>query len=158
MGFGAHPDHAVALRRAVGEAAQMVGALPTDPAGSRAGAWAADPITRRWCAAATLANQPYLRPDPALPAVPVRPGGGTGDVLADLAGLRGRVEAAGAEVLVLDQTRPEIGFPTVRVVAPGLRHFWVRLAPGRLYEVPVRQGWLARPADEADLNPYPMPI
>ena len=60
------------------------------------------------------------------------------------------------EVLVLDQTRSEIGLPVVKVVVPGLRHFWARFAPGRLYDVPVRLGWLSRPTCEADLNPIPM--
>lgn len=158
MGFGAHPDRAVAVRRAVGEAAQMLGALPVDRGGTVVAGWVADPVTQRWCAEATLANQPYLRPDAGLPAVPVSPRVGAGDVLADLAEVRTRVEAAGAEVLVLDQTRPEIGFPTVRVVAPGLRHFWARFGPGRLYDVPVRQGRLAGPTAEADLNSYYMPM
>ena len=34
------------------------------------------------------------------------------------------VEAQGMEVLVLDQTRAEVGMPVVKVVVPGLRHFW----------------------------------
>ena len=37
----------------------------------------------------------------------------------------------GLEVLVLDQTRPDVGLPVVRVVVPGLRHFWARFGPGR---------------------------
>jgi oxazoline/thiazoline synthase len=40
-----------------------------------------------------------------------------------------------------------------RVVVPGLRHFWRRLAPGRLYDVPVSLGWLDRPRAETELNP-----
>jgi ribosomal protein S12 methylthiotransferase accessory factor len=40
-----------------------------------------------------------------------------------------------------------------RVVVPGLRHFWRRLAPGRLYDVPVELGWLATPLTEDQLNP-----
>jgi ribosomal protein S12 methylthiotransferase accessory factor len=60
------------------------------------------------------------------------------------------------EMLVLDQTRPEIGMPVVKVVVPGMRHFWPRFAPGRLYHVPVQLGWLPRPTDEGDLNPIPM--
>jgi len=59
-------------------------------------------------------------------------------------------------MLVLDQTRPEIGLPVVKVIVPGLRHFWTRFAPGRLYDAPVRLGWLERPLAETDLNPIPM--
>jgi oxazoline/thiazoline synthase len=60
----------------------------------------------------------------------------------------------GIEVFVLDQTRPDVNFPVVRVVAPGLRHFWPRFAPGRLYDVPVGEGWLSRPLSEDELNPF----
>ena len=44
------------------------------------------------------------------------------------------------EFLVLDQTRPDIGMPVARVIVPGMRHFWARFAPGRLYDVPVGMG------------------
>jgi ribosomal protein S12 methylthiotransferase accessory factor len=66
------------------------------------------------------------------------------------------VEARGMEMIVLDQTRPEIGLPVVKVIVPGLRHFWARFAPGRLYDVPVRLGWIARSTPEEELNPIPM--
>jgi ribosomal protein S12 methylthiotransferase accessory factor len=55
--------------------------------------------------------------------------------------------------VVLDQTRPDIGLPVVKVMAPGLRHFWTRFAPGRLYDVPVSLGSLARPRAEEELTP-----
>lgn len=38
-------------------------------------------------------------------------------------------------------------------MAPGLRHFWRRLAPGRLYQVPVALGWIAERLTEEELNP-----
>jgi len=62
--------------------------------------------------------------------------------------------ARGIEILVLNQTRPDVGLPVVRVVAPGLRHFWARFGPGRLYDVPVQQGWLPRAVQEGELNPF----
>ena len=46
----------------------------------------------------------------------------------------------GLDLLVLDQTRPDIEVPVVRVIVPGLRHFYRRFAPGRLYDVPVKLG------------------
>ena len=60
------------------------------------------------------------------------------------------------EVLVLDQTRPEIGLNVVRVIVPGLRHFWPRFAPGRLYDVPVKMQWLKQAQKESELNPIGM--
>ena len=60
------------------------------------------------------------------------------------------VKRAGLDFLVLDQTRPDIEVPVVRVIVPGLRHFYRRFAPGRLYDVPVKLGWLDRPVPESD--------
>ena len=55
---------------------------------------------------------------------------------------------------------PPNRFPTpdslpsvVKVIVPGLRHFWPRYAPGRLYDTPVKLGWLPAPIREDDLNP-----
>ena len=60
---------------------------------------------------------------------------------------------AGLDFLVLDQTRPDIEVPVVRVIVPGLRHFYRRFAPGRLYDVPVKLGLRDRPLSENELNP-----
>jgi len=46
--------------------------------------------------------------------------------------------------------------PVVKVIVPGLRHFWARFAPGRLYEVPVALGWVPAQLTEEQLNPVPM--
>jgi len=62
----------------------------------------------------------------------------------------------GLDMLVLDQTRPDIGLSVAKVVIPGLRHFWLRLAPGRLYDVPVKLGWRDHPCREDELNPIPI--
>jgi oxazoline/thiazoline synthase len=59
----------------------------------------------------------------------------------------------GLDFLVLDQTRPDIEVPVVRVLVPGLRHFYRRFAPGRLYDVPVKLGLRDRPLSEDELNP-----
>ena len=59
----------------------------------------------------------------------------------------------GLDFLVLDQTRPDIEVPVVRVIVPGLRHFYRRFAPGRLYDVPVKLGLRDRPLSENELNP-----
>jgi ribosomal protein S12 methylthiotransferase accessory factor len=78
------------------------------------------------------------------------------DLRADVLACVDRIARLGMDVLVVDQTRPDIGLHAVKVVVPGLRHFWPRLGPGRLYEVPVRMGWLDRPHAESELNPVPL--
>ena len=63
------------------------------------------------------------------------------------------VKQEGLDFLVLDQTRPDIEVPVVRVIVPGLRHFYRRFARGRLYDVPVKLGWRDRPLTENEFNP-----
>ncbi len=65
----------------------------------------------------------------------------------------GLVERHGLDFLVLDQTRPDVETPVVRVIVPGLRHFYRRFGPGRLYDVPVKLGLVDRPLEENELNP-----
>jgi len=40
------------------------------------------------------------------------------------------------------------------VIVPGMRHFYRRFAPGRLYDVPVKVGFRDSPIPESELNPY----
>jgi ribosomal protein S12 methylthiotransferase accessory factor len=152
FGFGAHLDPATALRRALTELNQLLPAALTEES-----TWD-DSDTRRWFAHATVANQPYLAPGPAQPQREPTDYEYTymPDLADDLRSVRTRLEAAGLEVLVLDQTRPDIGLPVAKVIVPGMRGFWARFAPGRLYDVPVRLGRLATPTTYDDLNPLPL--
>ena len=59
------------------------------------------------------------------------------------------------ESWVLDVTG-DLGMPVARVMVPGLRHFWERFAPGRLFDVPVDMGRRTSPLAESDLNPAPV--
>jgi oxazoline/thiazoline synthase len=61
---------------------------------------------------------------------------------------------AGLDFLVLNQTRPDVEVPVVRVIVPGLRHFYRRFAPGRLYDVPIKLGLRDRPLPESELTPF----
>jgi oxazoline/thiazoline synthase len=70
--------------------------------------------------------------------------------------LRSCVELArkrGLETLVLDQTRADSGMRAVKVILPGMRSWWARFAPGRLYDVPVELRWQPSPLAEEQLNP-----
>jgi oxazoline/thiazoline synthase len=60
----------------------------------------------------------------------------------------------GYDFMVLDQTRLDVEVPVVRVIVPGLRHFYRRFGPGRLYDVPVKLGLLDRPLPESELTPF----
>jgi ribosomal protein S12 methylthiotransferase accessory factor len=155
-GFGAHLDPKIALLRAVTEMNQMLSSplLRPEKGGKKE---PVDPETAHWLETATTANQPYLLPAEGHPRDAASfPRAWADDLADDVRTCQGLVERAGMEMLVLDQTRPEIGLPVAKVIVPGLRHFWARLAPGRLYDVPVRLGWLSQPLAEDQLNPIPM--
>src|SRR5262249_48283555 len=64
-----------------------------------------------------------------------------------------RARENGLEFVVFDRTRADIEVPVVRVIVPGLRHFYRRFAPGRLYDVPVKLKLRDRPLSENELNP-----
>ena len=157
FGLGAHLDARIALLRAVTELNQMLGPLLNVPAADPAASHLTDKQTLQWLRTATLANQPYLVPldGPARRAADWAPYR-SDDLKDDVLFCQGLADRLGSELLVLDQTRPEIGLPVVKVIVPGLRHFWARFAPGRLYDVPVQLGWLPQPRAETDMNPIPM--
>ena len=117
-----------------------------------------DPMALNWWKTARIADCPWLA---ASPDAPLKRGAQypqieTTDTRDDVEYCRSLVEARGMEFLVLDQTRPDIGMPVARVIVPGMRHFWARFAPGRLYDVPVDMGFRNQPLAEADLNPAPV--
>jgi oxazoline/thiazoline synthase len=58
----------------------------------------------------------------------------------------------GLEVLVLNQTRPDVGLHVVKVFVPGMRQWWARFGSGRLYDVPVAMKWLKVPHTEDEFN------
>lgn len=152
FGFGSHLDPHTALRRAVTELNQMLPAVLHDrPAPD-------DPDAAAWLATATVANQPYLLPLAGVPAHTLDDHAyqRREDLRDDVTALVELLRRRGLETLVLDQTRPDIEMPVVKVVVPGLRPFWARFAPGRLFDVPVRLGRLAEPTPYERLNPMPM--
>jgi ribosomal protein S12 methylthiotransferase accessory factor len=156
-GFGAHLDPKIALLRAVTEMNQMLASPLLGRPEKGIDKEPVDPETARWLETATAANQPYLLPSEGpLRAAASYPRAWADDVADDVRACQHVVERAGMEMLVLDQTRPEVGLPVAKVIVPGLRHFWPRLAPGRLYDVPVRLGWIGQPLAEHELNPIPM--
>jgi oxazoline/thiazoline synthase len=146
-GSGAHVDPRIALLRALTEVNQFlsIGLM---------GARNAAPSHGDGAPPFYLRDHPYLTPNGQLP---VRP-----DLSSNFGALDKREQVMacvklakqqGLDFLVLDQTRPDIEVPVVRVIVPGLRHFYRRFAPGRLYDVPVKLKLRDRPLSENELNP-----
>lgn len=159
FGFGAHFDPKLAIQRALTEVSQVLPAvLNANPDGTTRYAISAESHLLHWWKTATLENQPYLVPDLRVTPKCNSDYGSVWheDFLEDIKYCQQLVEEKGMEMLVLDQTRPDIGLNVVKVVVPGLRHFWKRLAAGRLYDVPVQMGWIEKPLTEQELNPIPL--
>jgi ribosomal protein S12 methylthiotransferase accessory factor len=154
LGFGAHFDARIAILRALTEVNQSLPAVYsgtpdlTDPNIDH------DPAAINWWKIATIENQPYLLPDKSQMPKTQKDFSQhwSDDFLVDVMSCVRIAQENGLETLVLDQTRPDVGLHAVKVLVPGLRHFWPRFAPGRLYEVPVKLGWLGKPLTEEQLN------
>jgi ribosomal protein S12 methylthiotransferase accessory factor len=146
FGSGAHFDPQIAMLRALTELNQF---LSIGLMGGRVDQSSLDGVTPL-----RLEDHPYLTPGkkPASGASAAAKFGNLGSREQVDACVRLTTEA-GLDFMVLDQTRADIGVPVVRVIAPGLRHFYRRFAPGRLYDVPVKLGLRDRPIAESDLNP-----
>ena len=159
LGYGTHFDAKIALGRALTEINQLLPSVRSEQSdGETNYPSSADPIAIEWWRTATITEQSYLVPNPAAP-LKLRddyPQLASDDLLEDVRLCQQIVEQKGMELLVLDQTRPDIGLRVAKVMVPGLRHMWRRLGPGRLYDVPVQAGWSQVPLTEAQLNPFPM--
>ena len=158
IGAGSHFDPQVALSRALTELNQFLPAVVRQNDAGETIYAIGDQDAINWFKNARMDEQTYLLPaEGALPRqaddFAMRR---SSDLRDDVLACVDVVSRAGMEFLVLDQTRQDIGMPVVRVVVPGMRHFWRRLGAGRLYDVPVAQGWLAQPTPEDQINPMSM--
>lgn len=157
-GFGAHFDPLIGITRALTEINQVLPAVfATNPDGTTKYNFA-DRLAIDWWHTATLKDCPYLLPDASTAAKTQTdyPQLLSDDLLEDVQTCVKIAAKHGLETLVLDQTRPDIGLNVVKVVVPGLRHFWKRWGTGRLYDVPVKLGKLTQPLAESELNPFPI--
>ena len=151
LGYGAHLDPVLAVVRALTELAQMqapVAALSPGTALEFPG-----PAESAWFAEVTASSEPWLAPAGRIAPARSPRYATLAEAIEDLSG---RLFRRGLEVLWADCTRPDLGLPVVRTWAPGLRHFWNRFAPGRLYDVPPAIGWCPPGYGEDDLNPREM--
>jgi ribosomal protein S12 methylthiotransferase accessory factor len=147
FGSGAHFDARIAVLRALTELNQFLSlGLMGGGTGEKSSLDGAAPLR--------LEDHPYLSPG-GKPMDQPEFGSKFGhlDTREQAAACVSLAKRAGLDFLVLDQTRPDIETPVVRVIVPGLRHFYRRFAPGRLYDVPVKLGLRGRPLKENELNP-----
>ncbi len=144
--FGAHIDPTIAIERAIIELNQL---LPIVTSSSTY--LTKDKTFIQWLDTQIITQHPFLQPDDIIDFtvkqdIPTTIYDSINYSIKHLANL-------GLDVLIFNLTQPDIGMPVVKVIVPGLRHFWRRTAPGRLFDVPVKLGWLQQPYTEEQLNP-----
>ena len=161
FGFGAHLNPHIAALRAIAEMNQMLTYVEiTVPEGVDIENWlkmTQNATAADWLMQVSTADQDFswLLPDKSA-SLQKYANHACSDPVEEINYLRAIIENKGMELLVLDQSRSDIDYKVVKVIAPGLRHFWRRLAPGRLYDVPIAQGQLPRKYKEEELNPIAM--
>jgi oxazoline/thiazoline synthase len=147
FGSGAHFDARIALLRALTELNQFLSlGLMGGGTGEKSSLDGVTPLRLQDHSYLTPSGNPMVQPEPDSKF-------GHLDTREQVTACVSLAKQAGLDFLVLDQTRPDIEAPVVRVIVPGLRHFYRRFAPGRLYDVPVKLGWRDRPLKENELNP-----
>ncbi len=147
FGSGAHFDRRIALLRSLTELTQFMSI------GMMGGASGEKP-TLDGITPLRLEQYPFLIPS-RNPIMPPAPGLKVHNNTRDQVNACVKIASqAGYDFLVLDQTRPDVEVSVARVTVPGLRHFYRRFGPGRLYDVPVRLGLLERPLLESELTPF----
>lgn len=76
----------------------------------------------------------------------------SGDIKTDILTIETKLNQLGFETLVLDYSRANIPLKTVKVFVPGFCHIWPQLANQRLYQLPVKLGWLSTEKTQQSIN------
>jgi ribosomal protein S12 methylthiotransferase accessory factor YcaO len=146
FGSGAHFDKRIALLRTLTELNQFMSiGMMGGGTGEKPSLDGVTPLR--------LEEYPFLTPKRRT-AVRTRPSARSTTPATQVLACVEIARRAGLDFLVLNQTRPDVEVPVVRVIVPGLRHFYRRFAPGRLYDVPVKLGLRDQPLPEAELTPF----
>ena len=148
FGSGAHFDRRIALLRSLTELSQFLSiGLMGGGSGDKSSLDGITPLRLENYPFLVPANRPTVAPELSI-TVPLDNARDQVNACVEIA------RRAGYDFLVLDQTRPDVEVPVARVIVPGLRHFYRRFGPGRLYDVPVKLGLLDRPLPESELTPF----
>jgi oxazoline/thiazoline synthase len=152
IGLGCDLDTRIAVFRAITELSQSIWAHECGQVRNRRRGSVFDYLCEQWAQTVKLCDIPFETAAPLIDELSVqagerRPADQALEYLVD------QIRRVGLDAFFVELTREDIQVPCVRVIVPGLRPFWRRLAPGRLYEVPVRMEWRSKPSREEDMNP-----
>jgi ribosomal protein S12 methylthiotransferase accessory factor YcaO len=156
FGSAAHLNPRTAISRAISEMSQLMlrQSIPahTDP--KRIPPQERDLV--HWILTQNIEHHSHLSPlHGETKTLSDYPSMASDNFLTDIQTCVGRLTHQGARVLVVNLSRPDINHSTVKLISPELRHFWSRLAPGRLYDVPVKLNWVNKCLPESEMNTIP---
>jgi oxazoline/thiazoline synthase len=156
LGSAAHLNAQVALHRALAEHNQVMTRAEVPSEKSLESFSLAERDLVRWLWKEKISDHSFLTEEKKRPkAIQDFAQMATADFYTDIQVCTKLLERVGLEAFWLPLTPATFPLQVVRVVVPRLRHFWKRLGPGRLYDVPVITGDLAASYTEEQLNPIP---
>lgn len=149
MGLGAHFDPSIALDRALSETVQGMVGEPN-----------IDNDTHNWWKELNASGNAYYlyhNDNMKLSTISDFKDFASDDLLDDINTAVRIMKEHNLETFAFDLSRPETGLSVVRAIVPGLCHFWPRFANRRMYEMPVKLGWIKKQLSEDELNQIPFP-
>ena len=151
--FGCHVDPAIAIERCVIELNQLLPVALTQRSSN------SDQSLYAWIDTQTIDEHPHLNTNQAS-AIDFKTAYPNKIEILEEAVLTliGNLAEQSIELIAFDLTQKDTQLPVVRMLAPGLRHFWRRTAAGRLYDTPVKLGWIPTALTEDTLNPHSITI
>lgn len=80
------------------------------------------------------------------------------DIKQDIVNVVEKLAELGHETLVLNYSRSHLPIKTAKVFVPGLCYIWPQFGNYRLYQAPVKLGWLDEAKTESTINPQALYI
>ncbi len=153
FGTAAHLNPRVAVSRAISELNQIMMRSDTPKDIDLNSIPRSERNLVKWIITEKIEDHPYFLPSQTINSF--LSNNETNDFLSDIDILINILIKNNLNVFIHDLSNPDIKFYTIKVIIPKLRHFWNRLGPGRLYDVPVKLEWIPKVLDESELNPIP---
>jgi oxazoline/thiazoline synthase len=156
LGTGAHLNPIIGMTKAVNELNQIMTRSNVSDTLDINQTPLIERECMRWILNERIDSHPYFIPDKTKKTNPSNyKNFYSDDFFQDIDFCLKKLKNKNFDVFALNISNKNIDFFTTKLIIPGLRHFWSRLAPGRLYDVPTSLEWLETPKLEKELNPIP---
>jgi len=154
VGLGCHASYTVAVSRAITEMYQMLLSekyyIATEKPGEGNGG--VERIMKDWLLTQSIEDHSYLNGKELSEDDMEKEEIKFNYIEEELEWLLNSLKKAGMTTYASNYTNSSIGFPVTKVFVPGMRHFWPRFAEGRLYDLPVKLGYMQKKKSESELN------